>query len=88
MGAFNAQDIANMAWAFAKADQSDELLFPALTMQAYRCMGEFNAQGLANTVWALATLYQLEDLLFVALAMLAEQCASTTINAQSSANTA
>ena len=27
---FNAQDLANMAWAFAKADHSNELLFAGL----------------------------------------------------------
>jgi len=30
MGKFSPQEPANMAWAFAKADQSDELLFAAL----------------------------------------------------------
>jgi len=31
---FNAQTLANMAWAFAKADQSDELLLSALARAA------------------------------------------------------
>ena len=49
MGEFNMQDLANIAWAFAKAGQPDAQLFMALARMAARCVGEFNAQGLANT---------------------------------------
>ena len=55
MGDFNAQDLANIAWAFATACQSDALLFAALARAAERRADEFNGQNLANTAWAFAT---------------------------------
>ena len=64
---FNAQSLANTAWAFATADQSHALLFAALARAAQRRVGEFNAQNLANTVWAFATADQSDVLLFAAL---------------------
>ena len=55
MGEFNAQELANTAWAFATADQSDVLLFAALVRAAlWRHVGKFNAQGSASTAWAFA----------------------------------
>ena len=56
MHEFNAQDLANTAWAFGTLGQLDALLFAALARVAERHMHEFNAQNLANTVWAFATL--------------------------------
>ena len=53
LGEFNAQELANTAWAYAKADQRDEALFAALARAAKPRLGEFNAQALANTAWAL-----------------------------------
>ena len=50
---FNAQGLANTAWAFATVGQKDELLFNALARMAERRLDQFNAQGLANTAWAL-----------------------------------
>ena len=47
-------DLAKTAWAFAKAGQSDALLFRALARVEERCMSKLNAQNLANTAWALA----------------------------------
>ena len=58
----NAQRLANTAWAFATADQSDALMFAALAKAAMRRVGEFNAQGPANTAWAFATAYQSDTL--------------------------
>ena len=55
LGQFNAQGLANTAWAFATAGQSDALLFEALAREVTRRLGEFNAQDLANTAWAFAT---------------------------------
>lgn len=52
---FDAQSLANMAWAFVKADFSDVLLFDALAMAAVQCFSEFNSQELANTAWVFAT---------------------------------
>ena len=49
LGEFNAQSLANTAWAFATTDRLDALLFVALARAAERCAGEFNAQSLANT---------------------------------------
>ena len=41
MDEFNEQDLANMAWAFATAGGSDELLFAALARAVRRRLGEF-----------------------------------------------
>ena len=46
---FNAQGLANMAWAFATVGQEDEQLFKALAKMTERCLDEFSALGLANT---------------------------------------
>jgi hypothetical protein len=50
---FNAQELANTLWAFAKAGQQDEQLFKALAKMAEQRLEQFNAQNLANTAWAL-----------------------------------
>ena len=52
---FNSQNLANAAWAFARADQSDASLFAALATAAERLMCDFNSQELANAAWAFAT---------------------------------
>ena len=52
------QDLANTAWAFATASQSDAQLFAALARAAERRLGDFNVQELANTAWAFATASQ------------------------------
>ena len=54
MGVNNAQALANIAWAFATANQAEELLFAALAMTPEQRMGEHNAQALANIAWAFA----------------------------------
>ena len=46
---FNAQNIANTAWAFATAEQWDEELFITLTQAATGTVEDFNAQGISNT---------------------------------------
>ena len=38
---FNSQELANAAWAFAMADQSDASLFAALATAAEQHMGDF-----------------------------------------------
>ena len=55
VGEFNAQNLANSAWAFAAAGRSDILLFARFAKAAERRILEFNAQGLANTLWAFMT---------------------------------
>jgi hypothetical protein len=54
MGAFDAQDLANTAWAFATTGVRAPGLFAALAVHCEHRMGTFNAQDLANTVWAFA----------------------------------
>ena len=51
---FNAQDFANMAWAFARMNLLDVKLFRALAREAERRVSEFNAQHVATTAWAFA----------------------------------
>ena len=48
------EDLANIAWAFAKACQLDEKLFKALSRAAVGCLDDFNAQDLGNIAWAFA----------------------------------
>ena len=48
MGDFNSQDLANAAWAFARASQGDVSIFAALATAAEQRMGDFNSQELAN----------------------------------------
>ena len=50
---FNAQCLANTAWAFATAGPNYGQLFKALAAMAELRMDQFNAQNLANTAWAL-----------------------------------
>ena len=45
---FNAQNVANKAWAFATMNYRDEKLFAALAIAAERRLSEFNSQELAN----------------------------------------
>ena len=54
MGDFNAQGLANTAWAFATAGQPDAQLFMALASVAERRVHDFEEQSLANTAWAFA----------------------------------
>ena len=54
MGEFNAQDLANIAWAFGTADQSDAPLFALVARAAQLRVAELKAQGLANAAWAFA----------------------------------
>ena len=49
LGNFNVQDLANTAWAFATASQSDAQLFAALARAAEWRVKDFNVQNLANT---------------------------------------
>ena len=73
VGEFNAQELANTAWAFVTASQWNVPLFVALARAAERRVGEFNAQNLTNTAWAFATASQWDVPLFAALARAAER---------------
>merc|ERR1711977_786662 len=48
------QELANTAWAFARAGQWDVSLFMGLARAAVWKVSEFNPQDLANTAWAFA----------------------------------
>ena len=61
---FNAKDLANTAWAFAKAGQPDAPLFMALARMAERRVVEFNGQALVNTAWAFSVANVYSTLLF------------------------
>ena len=52
---FNAQDLANVAWAFATVGRKEERLFSTLAAAAEQRMRDFNSQNLGNTAWAFAT---------------------------------
>jgi hypothetical protein len=60
MGTFNAQNLANTAWAFATAGVRAPGLFAALAVHAEQRMGTFSAQALANTAWAFAAMHLLD----------------------------
>ena len=46
---FDAQNLANTAWAFATANQTDAPLFAMLLRATERCVCDFDVQDLANT---------------------------------------
>jgi hypothetical protein len=65
---FNAREVSNVAWAFAKMEIKDEQLFGALAKKAKESMWQFTSQGISNTAWAFATLEIQDKGLFAALA--------------------
>ncbi|CAE7728803.1 auaG, partial [Symbiodinium necroappetens] len=75
MGSCNAQELANAAWAFAKAGHVDAELFAALASSAQEkwYLDNFNAQEAANTTWAFATAGHSDAKLFKALGEVVEQ---------------
>ena len=66
------QDLANTAWAFAKAIEQDAKLCAAFSRVAELRLGDFKVHHLANTAWAFATASQQDAQLFAALARVAE----------------
>jgi len=52
LGEFNAQDLANTAWAFATLGMPDPQLFDAIARKSEQRIGSFKPQELANTAWA------------------------------------
>ena len=84
---FNAQSLANTAWAFAMTDQTDAPLFAVLSRATERCVCDFDAQNLANTAWAFARVSQADSQLFVALARIVRRLIGH-FNTQDLANTA
>ena len=55
MGDFNAQDLANVTWAFATAGRSDVQLFEMSARMVAQRVNEFKLQEFTNTAWAFAT---------------------------------
>ena len=53
---FNAQALANTAWAYATAGHAAPQLLDALASASVARVREFNPQNLANTAWAYAVL--------------------------------
>ena len=51
----NGQEIANIAWAFAKSGYFDEGMFAHLAEMAEKQMDRFNSQEITNIFWAFAT---------------------------------
>ena len=70
---FILQDLANTAWAYAMASQSDAQLFTTLARAAELNLGDFNMQDLANIAWGFATASHSDAQLFAVLAWAAEQ---------------
>ena len=64
LGDLKVQYLANTAWAFATASQSDAQLFAALANMAELRPSNFNMQSLANTAWGFATASQSDAELF------------------------
>ena len=70
---FTAQNLANVAWAFAAADMPDQLLFVALPRLAKHRLSNISAQNIANMLWAFATIDRSDALLFASLASAAKE---------------
>ena len=73
LGSCNAQELANVAWAFAKSKQYDEQLFVALSEAAQRRLDRFNCQELTNFTWAFSTVGHADETLFSVLARAVER---------------
>ena len=73
LGEFSRAQLANAAWAFAKAARRDAALSVVLTRAAAQRMGEVSALDGANTAWAFATAAQWDAGFCVALARAAER---------------
>ena len=70
---FNAQELANTAWAFAAVNLLDKKLFRTLVREAGRRVSEFNAQDLTNMAWAFASVNLFDERLRRILAREAER---------------
>eukprot|EP00747_Dinoflagellata_sp_TGD_P013368 gnl/TRDRNA2_/TRDRNA2_122475_c0_seq1.p1 gnl/TRDRNA2_/TRDRNA2_122475_c0~~gnl/TRDRNA2_/TRDRNA2_122475_c0_seq1.p1 ORF type:complete len:122 (+),score=18.21 gnl/TRDRNA2_/TRDRNA2_122475_c0_seq1:456-821(+) len=55
IGDFNTQEVANLAWAFAKSYRREALLFKVLAKAAKRRASAFVGTQLATFAWAMAT---------------------------------
>ncbi|KAJ1622417.1 hypothetical protein T492DRAFT_582321, partial [Pavlovales sp. CCMP2436] len=73
LGEFNAQGLANTAWAYAKLNTPAPRLFEAIAHESEQRVVSFKPQELANTAWAFATLGTPAPQLFGAIARASEQ---------------
>ena len=64
----NGQEIANIAWAFAKSGYFDPGMFAHLAEMAEKQMDRFNSQEITSVFWAFATAECHNAKLFKALA--------------------
>ncbi len=85
--AFKAQELSNVAWAFATAGQRSDEVFAVVADVAIPRLRDFTSQGLTNLVWSHATAAVSNAELFDAIAARVEQSAST-FSTQGLANTA
>nr|AKM76694.1 AT2G31890-like protein [Erodium chrysanthum] len=67
VGEFNAQNVANIAGAFASMQHSAPDLFPELAKRASEIAYTFKEQELAQVLWAFASLYEPADILLETL---------------------
>mmetsp|Transcript_7086 Transcript_7086/g.24902 ORF Transcript_7086/g.24902 Transcript_7086/m.24902 type:complete len:294 (-) Transcript_7086:58-939(-) len=65
---FNAQELANTAWAFSTLGFEAPTLFEAIAAESVKKIKAFTSQNLANTVWAFANVGAEAPLLFEAVA--------------------
>ena len=68
------QELANTAWGFAMAGQSDVSLFVPSARAVEQHVSLFNPQNLANTAWAFTTAGHSDAVLFLAISTGAKQC--------------
>ena len=87
LGECNGQEIANIAWAFAKSGYFDAEMFTRLAEMAEKQMDRFNSQEITNVFWAFATVECDNAKLFKALAKAIERQLHT-FNSQGLSNTA
>eukprot|EP00798_Chlamydomonas_sp_ICE-L_P030055 gene30055-biopygen15914 len=82
---FNAQDLSNSLWAFAKLGIEDDAFTAALLSVAERKLPGFNAQELSNSLWASAKL-GIEDDAFIAALLSVAKLKLPDFEAQSLSN--
>jgi len=64
---FMPQELANMAWAFARAGHASDSLMDAIAEESAERLDDFKPQELANTAWAFATAGHAAPALFHAI---------------------
>ena len=87
LGQCNSQEVANIAWAYAKGEYFESELFSGLVQAAERLTDRFNSQELTNITWAFATANESDVRVFKALAKSVERKLGE-FNTQGLSNTA